>query len=165
MGYTAPLPSARQRLSVPGGRTDLRKLLISFVLLLPLVACGGGNSAAPTPQIPNVAGNYSGTTALAIPELGQSISCPTTTSVTQSGSTVNFTPLMLGGECDTSFPLEEATIDNTGAIQGESGTEDEECGRYTWVGSGGFSGRNFQVSITATSSTCPDFTMTINLAR
>jgi hypothetical protein len=164
MGYSTPLPSARQRLSIPGGRTDLRKLLISLALL-PLVACGGGNSAAPTPQIPNVAGSYSGTTALAFPELGQSITCPTTTSVTQSGSTVNFTPLMLGGECDTSFPLEEATIDNTGAIQGESGTEDEECGRYTWVGSGGFSGRNLQLSVTASSTTCPDFNLTINLAR
>jgi len=127
--------------------------------------CGGGNSAAPTPQIPDVAGSYSGTTTLAFPELGQSITCPTTTSVTQSGSTVNFTPLMLGGECDTSFPLEEATIDSAGAIQGESGTEDEECGRYTWVGSGGFSGRNFQLSVTASSTTCPDFNLTINLAR
>ena len=70
-----------------------------------------------------------------------------------------------GGECDSSFPLEEATIDTTGAIQGESGTEDEECGRYDWAGSGGFSGRTFQVSITATSATCPDFNMTVNLSR
>ena len=72
---------------------------------------------------------------------------------------------MLGGECDTSFPLEATTIDNNGAIQGESGTEDEECGRYAWAGSGGFSGRNLQLSVTATSSTCPNFNLTINLSR
>jgi hypothetical protein len=147
----------------------VRQRATVFAAALLAITCwacgGGGNSAAPTPQIPNVAGSYSGTTTLAFPELGQSITCPTTTSVTQSGSTVNFTPLMLGGECDTSFPLEETTIDNTGAIQGESGTEDEECGRYTWVGNGGFSGRNLQLSITATSSTCPDFNLTINLSR
>jgi hypothetical protein len=52
--------------------------------LIALVGCGGSNPSAPTPQIPNVAGSYSGTTTLAFSELGQSITYPTTTSGTQS---------------------------------------------------------------------------------
>ncbi len=146
---------------------QLRKLLICL-WLLPLIGCGGGNAAAPTPQIPNVVGNYSGSTAMAFPEVGQSVTCPTTTSVTQSGSTVNIAPLVLGGECENiSLPLGQATIDNTGAIQGlGSGTYDEPtCGRYTYAASGGFFGRNLQLSVNATSSTCLNINMTINLSR
>lgn len=50
---------------------------IAFVGYVCLIsACGGsspGSPAAPTPQIPNVVGNYSGTTQIVLPELGQSL--------------------------------------------------------------------------------------------
>jgi len=129
---------------------------------------GGGSAAAPTPQIPNVVGNYSGSTTMTFPEAGQSVTCPTTTSATQSGSTVSLAPLVLGGACENvSIPLGQLTIDNTGAIQGQnSGTFDEPtCGRYTYVGSGGFFGRTLQLSVNATSSTCLNINMTITLSR
>jgi len=45
-------------------------------------ACGGKLAAAPTPQLPNVVGNYSGSTTITFPEIGQTLSCPTTSSVT-----------------------------------------------------------------------------------
>ena len=146
----------------------MRKLLISLVLLLPLVACGGGNPSAPTPQIPNVVGNYSGTTVFTYPELAAQVTCSTTTSVTQSGSTVNVAPLLLGGQCgNLSIPIGQQTIDNTGAFQGQStGTFDEpSCGRYSASASGGFFGRDLRISMIATSATCLNLNATINLTR
>jgi hypothetical protein len=149
--------------------TELKVRRLPLVLLLlPLVACGGGSPSAPTPQTPNVVGNYSGSTVISAPELGGQITCPTTTTVTQSGTTVTIAPLVLGGECDNiSIPLEQVTIDNTGAIQGQnSGTFDEpSCGRYTYTGSGGFFGRELRLSLNATSSTCPNFNLTMTLSR
>src|SRR4051794_7890929 len=136
------------------------------LLIVPLVACGG-NSAAPTAQIPNVSGNYSGNTTLVLPETTQQIVCPTTTSVTQSGSTVNIAPIVLSGDCGgLSFPVGQQTIDNTGNIQGATTeTMTEECGVYNITGSGGFFGRDLRISMNATSTTCPDINMTINLSR
>jgi hypothetical protein len=37
----------------------------TVLLVIACWGCGGGNSAAPTPQIADVAGSYSGTTTLA----------------------------------------------------------------------------------------------------
>jgi hypothetical protein len=76
---------------------QLKKALWCAVIpLLFTVACGGdgGNEiTGPSNRIPNVAGNYSGTTTITFPELGQTVTCPTTTSVTQSGSNVSIAPL------------------------------------------------------------------------
>jgi hypothetical protein len=145
----------------------LRNLAILCVLLA-LVGCGGGSPSAPTPQIPNVVGNYAGTTTVGMPELGASVTCPTTTTVTQSGATVNIAPLVLGGECgNVSVPIGQQTIDNTGNIQGQnSGTfDDPSCGRYTYTGSGGFFGRDLRLSMNATSTTCYNMNLTITLTR
>jgi hypothetical protein len=148
----------------------LRYGLVLCALLL-LVGCGGGNPSAPTPKIPNVVGIYSGTTTVTLPELHASVTCPTTTSVTQSGTTVNIAPLELGGQCDN-FPLRrqpvgQVTIDNTGNIQGQAtGTYDAaSCGRYQYFASGGFFGRELRLSLNATSSTCSNINMTLTLSR
>ena len=121
------------------------------------------------------------------------VSCPTTTAVAQSGTTVTFANLVLGGECDnTSIALSTDAIDNTGALQGQnSGTFDEpSCGRYTFTpgqgertrppgapitghaiprgtaeGSGGFFGRDLRLSMSATSTTCLNMNLTITLTR
>lgn len=135
-----------------------------------LIAAGcGGSPAAPTPQIPNVTGNYSGSTRITLPELGQSQTCATTTTVTQSGTTVNIAPLILGGACGgMSIPLGQATIDNTGALQGQSSGSffDASCGgTYNFTGSGGFFNREFRLSLNAVSSRCLNFNMTISLFR
>ena len=142
------------------------RLALCF-LIVPLVACGGGNSAAPTPQIPNVVGNYSGNTTVVLPETAQQIVCPTTTSVTQSGSTVNIAPIVLSGDCGgLSIPVGQQTIDNTGNIQGATTeTLTDDCGVYNITGSGGFFGRELRISMIATSTTCPNINMTINLSR
>ena len=141
--------------------------LLCLLLLLPGCGGGGDSSTSPTPPIPNVAGNYSGTTTLTFPELGQQISCPTTTSVTQSGATVTFAPIVMAGACDVSVPVDQVTIDSTGLIQGQTSetVDDPSCGQYTVVGTGRFVGRELQLQMTATSNTCPDFNLTMTLTR
>ena len=144
-----------------------------LALALSAAACGGGGSnspTAPTPQIPNVTGNYSGTTLMVFPELGASarVSCPTTTTVTQSGSTVNIAPFNLRGECgNVSIPMGQTTIDTTGSIGGASNFtyDDPSCGRYTASASGGFFGREMRIAINAVSQTCYNFNMTITVSR
>ena len=139
------------------------------VVALLLAGCGGESPTAPSgPQYPSVAGNYAGTTTMSFPELFQTLSCPTTTSVTQTGASVNVAPLVLGGQCaGTSIPFGAATIDSNGAFQGQGSTTftDPDCGTYNVTGSGGFFGRELRISIVATSATCYNFNMTMTLLR
>lgn len=141
----------------------------AICLGLLLTGCGGGGSpSAPTPQIPNVVGSYSGNATFTFPELRQTMTCPANTSVTQSGSTVNVAPIILNGQCGgISIPFGQATIDNTGALQGNSsGTyNDPSCGTYSYTASGGFFSRELRISVTATSRTCYNFNFTANLSR
>ena len=105
---------------------------------------------------------------MTFPELNESVSCPTTTSVTQSGGSISMAPLVLGGACGNfSIPVGAGSIDTNGALQGStSGTYNEpSCGTYNWTGSGGFFGRDLRMSINATSLTCYNFNMTMNLTR
>ena len=147
------------------------RLLVLFVALASAlsVACGEGHNTitGPSNRIPSVAGNYSGTTSITFPELGQFVTCPTTTSVTQSGSTVTIAPLELRGECGTvSIPVGAITIDGTGSLGSDTGTTtSESCGTYTYTGSGGFSGRELRISFVYTSKSCHNMNMTINLTR
>lgn len=141
----------------------------SLVLLLLSIGCGGNDSTGPSKRIPDVTGNYSGTTTFSFPELATTLSCATNTSVTQSGSSVSIAPLQLGGSCATnglsSLPVGSTTIDNTGAFGNESGSTTEACGVYNWTGSGGFFGRDLRLSLVYTSRTCYDMNVTINLSR
>jgi hypothetical protein len=141
---------------------------LSAAVLL-VTGCGGGSPTSPDGvQYPSVAGSYSGTTTVVFPELGQTVVCPTTTAVTQSGSSISMAPLVLGGQCgNQSIPVGGGTIDTTGALQGStSGTYNEpSCGTYNWTGSGGFFGRELRMSVNATSTTCYNFNLTINLTR
>lgn len=147
----------------------MRYLLIVAALFT--VSCGGGEGGspmAPTPQIPNVVGNYVGSTTMSFPELQVSVTCTTTTTTTQSGSTVSIAPFVLAGQCgNTSIPIGQVTIDNTGAIQGQNTStySDPSCGVYNVTGSGGFFGRELRFSVVATSATCYNFNMTVTLTR
>ena len=148
----------------------LKRFAALGLCLLLVTACGGKSSpAAPTPQIPNVVGNYSGSTTFTLPELGQTLTCATSTTVTQSGSTVTVAPLILAGACGgLSIPLGQNTIDNTGAILGQNTGSffEPSCGgTYNFVGSGGFFGRELRLSINMTSSRCLNINMTISLFR
>lgn len=146
---------------------------VALILLTAACNSGGGsnNPAAPTPQIPNVVGNYSGTTVMAFPELGPTarIQCPTTTSVTQAGSTVNIAPFVLRGECgNLSIPAGQMTIDATGSLGGIANYtfDDPTCGgRYSATASGGFFGRELRISINAVSNVCYNLNMTITVTR
>ena len=136
------------------------------------VGCGsdsGTSLTSPSSSIPNVTGNYAGATTMTFPELGRSLTCPTTTSVTQSGATVNIAPLILSGSCaNLSLPLGQARIDATGAIDfgGGAGTyTDPSCGTYSYAGSGGFFGRDLRISLSATSRTCFNFNMTVSVTH
>ena len=141
------------------------------LLLLPLlfvVACGGRNDiTGPTNTIPNVAGNYRGMTTVTFPELTQTASCPTSTSVTQTGGgNVNIAPLQI--QCPTgllSLPLGPGTIDATGSLGSQTMTLQETCGTYTATGSGGFFGRDLRLSMFYVSRTCYNMNITINLSR
>lgn len=143
-----------------------------LLLAVVVVACGGGSSSsmsptAPTPTIPAVNGSYNGTVTVTYPELSRSVTCPASTVVTQSGSTVNIAPIVLGGGCGGfSIPVGQTTIDTTGAIPGEADTFNEpSCGTYSYTASGGFFGRDFRFSMNATSRTCYNFNATFLMAR
>jgi hypothetical protein len=76
---------------------------------------------------------------------------------------------VLAGDCgNVSIPLGQATIDQTGAINGGSATgtnTDPSCGTYNYTASGGFFGKEFRLSMSATSSTCLNFNFTMTLTR
>jgi hypothetical protein len=117
--------------------------------------------------MPQVAGSYVGTLDITFPELGISLSCPTSTVVTQSGSTVSLTPIVAGGECDgMGVPVGFRSIDNNGAVPDESGSyNDPDCGTYTYSASGGFVGRELRFTVTATSTTCWNMNIAGALSR
>jgi hypothetical protein len=147
-----------------------RTFWVGVVLLT--VACGGGEDGGnaitgPSSQIPSVAGSYSGSTSMTLPELSQTLTCPTTTSVTQSGSTVTIAELRLSGPCgEMSIPMGQVAIDSSGTIVSETGSySDPSCGVYNYSATGGFSGRELRFSIAGTSTTCWNFTMTMTLVR
>jgi hypothetical protein len=144
---------------------------VAVILSVLAASCGGKDSSpsSPTPTIPSVSGSYSGSATLTLPELQVSLTCPASTAVTQSGNTVNIAPIVLKGDCGSmSIPLGSTTIDTNGAIDptGSTGTfDDPSCGTYKYAGSGGFFGRELRISMSATSSTCYNFNLTIVLSR
>jgi len=132
-----------------------------------VVACvfpfgGCSSSTAPSSGPPNVAGNYSGTVTITFSLFGQSLTCPATMSVTQSGANVTFSAVTLSGACTSIFPtlpLGNTTIDNTGSLGSltENNIAVPSCnGTYDATASGGFSNRTLQISIvyTAESGGC-----------
>jgi hypothetical protein len=144
-----------------------RSLLVVCLLAAATLslACGDDNGPGPS-RIPNVAGNYNGTTTVVFPELSQTVSCPTSTTVTQSGSTISIAPIRLSGQCgSTTIPVGSTTIDATGSLGQESGTTSDTCGVYTYTGSGGFFGRDLRISFVYTSRTCYNMNVSINLTK
>jgi hypothetical protein len=148
------------------------------VLALCTVACGSNSSpAAPTAAgPPNVAGNYSGTVTFSYPTLGQTLTCPTQTSVTQNGSTVTISPLVFSGSCANlgSLPVGDNPLSTTGSL----GTVTvnnlfvSACnGFYNVSGSGGFFGSTLQFSFSYLVQSGPcttqlgNFTLTGNLTK
>lgn len=83
----------------------MRRSLVVVVALVS-AACGGSSSpTAPTPSFPTVSGSYAGTVTVVRPELGQSVTCPATMSVTQTNANVSVSPIILAGVCNRSqFP-------------------------------------------------------------
>ena len=130
----------------------------ALVCAVLLSACGSSTPTAPTPRVPQVAGSYTGTVTFTYPQLGQSLVCPATTTINQTGSAIAIAPVRLSGPCGTiSIPLGDADIDANGSIGSESGTLNEpSCGVYSYTASGGFFGREFQFAMVASSSTCPN---------
>ena len=114
-----------------------------------------------------MAGSYSGTTTIVLPELNERASCPPTTSVSQNGGNVSIAPLTLGGECGgLTIPVGADSIDHAGGLNVVGATTTRAaCGTYNVIGSGGFFGREFRFSINMTSTTCYNMNMTINLSR
>lgn len=146
--------------------------VVAVYICLVSAACGGSSSSsptAPTPQIPNVVGTYTGSITINLPEVPTSRTCPASTSVTQSGSTVSIAPIILGGSCgNLSAPIGQATIDTTGAITGQSSGVffEPTCGgTYGYQASGGFFGRELRLSMNATSTICLNFNFTAVLTR
>ena len=149
-------------------RSDImiRSRLLVLVLCVGVTACGGKSPTSPD-EFPAVAGSYSGTTTIVFPELNQTVTCPTTTTVTQSGSSVNIAALQLSGECGTmSVPMGPGVIDDDGELQGQrTGTVTDTCGTYTFNGTAGFVGRELRVTIAFVSNTCWNMNLSIRLTR
>lgn len=151
--------------------SDLRKIFLVSLLALSAAACGGGDgsSTSPSAGYPSVSGNYSGTLTFTYPELGQTVRCGATTSVTQRSNEVSISPLILsGGSCSgLSIPVGDSTITTTGSLGSEQGTYfDSSCGgSYSYTISGGFFGRDFQFSMSASSSRCLNMNITGTLTR
>ena len=143
----------------------MRKIVTCLAVAVLTTACGD-NGTGPS-KIPDVAGNYSGTTSFVFPELQVTGSCPTSTAVTQNGNTVNIAPIVLGGQCgNMSLPVGQTTIDAIGSLVQESGTtSDPSCGVYNYTISGGFFGKELRISMVLTSTTCRNMSMTISLSR
>jgi hypothetical protein len=118
--------------------------------------------------VPQVSGNYSGTLNFVFPELNASMACPASTVVTQSGSNVNMAPIIATGQCaGMSIPIGAMDIDSNGGLGSGSGTYyDSSCGgTYSYTVGGGFYGREFRLSMSATSPTCYNFNFTSVLSR
>lgn len=154
-----------------GAHKVVLSLIVTVVLAALLASCGDSKSpTAPTPTIPTVSGNYSGTLNYTFPELQVSLTCPASTTVTHSGSAVSIAPLTVGGQCTqyfSSIPIGQVTIDTTGAFTGNNtGTYTEpSCGVYNYSASGGFYARELRLSMIATSTGCWNFTFTATLSR
>jgi hypothetical protein len=146
----------------------MKRIVVVTLVAVFSAACSGKEDSptAPTPSIPNVAGNYSGTTTVSFPELRSSVSCPTTTTVTQNGADISVAPLQVGGECAFSLPFGPATIDATGSLGSASNlTLREACGTYNASASGGFFGRELRLSMFYSSTTCWNMNLAITLSR
>ena len=155
----------------------MKTIITLSLLALIATGCGGGGDGVTNPstvsgttsnRVPSVAGNYTGATTITYPEIPQTVSCNTTTSVTQNGSTVSIAPLQLSsGSCGgLSIPLGSTTIDAAGSLVNETGTySDPSCGTYTYTVSGGFFGKDLRISWIGTSRTCYNANITVNLTR
>jgi hypothetical protein len=151
------------------------RTLGSILILISLVACGGGSSPSspsiPTPPpIPTVAGNYAGSGTIVYPELGESAVCTATTTITQAGSIINLGNIVGGGPCSggSGFPAREVTIDTNGTIVGGTTGSyfDTDCGgTYSYTLSGSFSGRDLRLSVSAVSQACWNYNFTATLSR
>lgn len=154
----------------------MRMFVVVAVYVL-FAACGSSPTTPtpvatppPVPQYPAVAGTYSGTIVISLPELNTSVTCPAQTVVTQSGASVNIAPIQLTPACNSlALPLGSVTIDTTGAILGPglSGNYFEPAcgGTYAYTASGGFFGRELRIAFNATSAVCYNLNFSAVLSR
>lgn len=149
----------------------MKAVLVLTLITLVAAGCGGSPTSpgsAQSGQYPSVAGSYSGTTVMTFPELSETVSCPTTTAVTQSGPQLTMAPFVLSGDCGgVSVPMGAALIDREGAfVAASSGSfNDADCGNYNYTFSGGFFDRELRMSMRATSPVCYNFDLTISVFR
>ena len=161
------------------------RVVLPVLLYVLAVGCHGGGTGrseatptGPTSQFP-VTGAlasysptptgviYNGTATKAVPQLQQSMTCPTSTMVSQNGNTLTVAPLILAGEChNLLMPVGEMTLDSTGAItSSNSGSFIVSCGTYTYTATGALVGDRLRLSIDAISEACPAFSMIAELSR
>jgi hypothetical protein len=152
----------------------MRRLMIGIgvgCFIASTVACGGKGTSltGPSNSTPNVAGPYSGSMTISYPEINQTVTCPASTSITQSGAEVSIAPVQLGGQCAASgsptLPVGNMTIDNAGSFG--STYQTVTSGSCTWQAnaSGGFFGRTLQASMQYVSTRCINMNIAFNLSR
>jgi hypothetical protein len=122
------------------------------LLLVPLLLAACADSVTePSPPIPAVAGQYSGTVSPAF--FGSA-----TTSVTQSRTTVTIEPLHVNAPvvCPIIVPFGDTTIDHTGAFRMKSGTFSVCHCLFHYTATGGFVERELRISLHGVSPSTAD---------
>jgi hypothetical protein len=141
-----------------------RRTLV-VALVVSLSACGGGQSpTAPQPPpatlaVLNVGGAYTGNFTLeSAPAVG-------TTTVSQAGTHIDFSPLVIvSGSDSVSFPLGGATLTGS-TFTGTFNYVSSGCGAITGTTDGSFSGDNLLLHIALSPATCPHSDIRSTLSR
>lgn len=163
----------------------MRHVLVSAMLAcvaLFVAGCGGGSSptapSTPTgPTYPSVAGNYSGTMTFTFSTLGGSVTCPVSTTVSQTGASVTIGTITASGTCasfGTLPSLGTFTITSSGSLGTTTvnNVPGGSCnGSYSTTFTSGFSGSTLQFTFafsgaTGDCATSPgNFTLTGTLTK
>jgi hypothetical protein len=139
------------------------------VILVALLLVSAGCAplpTGPTETYPFVAGDYTGSATVVVPEVPVTATYSAKTSVAQSGAAVIIAPIVFTGEAGAfSLPMGQSTIDAAGRLMPSTTVQDAGCGVYTVAWTGGFLDGELQISGDATSPTCPDFSFTVAMSR
>ena len=148
----------------------MRRLALVLAITV-LIGCGADSPTAPTSQIPEVAGTYTGPLTLRVVTTGDSLQGSARFDVAQAGAQLTITgSITFLGET-AQLPAITGTINATGFFTPTSGgvagaVNDPDCGRITPASASiTFSGRTMRLVETAFTDFCGNFELSGTLSR